>query len=185
MNRILFYPLISHALTSQRSDTRPTLSKSLFGLRTLLFLLICLLPGLLFAQKTTYRQPAYINNAYFSDKISQKGDNVQPLSVVKAFQTRSTGILGYFILDLVLTANGTHHFKVKILDQNGAQTTELVYPSVKVTPKDQLPMYTAAGTISGDLEPGLWFFKVYDQVNKKQTTLLGTFSIIIMNAKKN
>lgn len=146
--------------------------------------LFVFIPGILLAQsKEVYRQPAYINNAYFSDKISQKGENVQPLSIVKALQTRVNGVLGYFILDLILIQKGAHYIKVDILNQKGKKTSELLYPPVQVNKEDILPMYTAAGTISGDLESGLWFFRVQDQVNKGKWNELGTFSILVMEPK--
>lgn len=126
-----------------------------------------------------YRQSAYINNAYFSDKMSQDGKNAYPLNVVKTLQNRAAGVVGYFVLDLVLTSSGTHQFTVDILDQNGKKSTELLYPPVKVENKDEMPLYTAAGAISGNLEPGMWFFKVRDQVNSNQAEMLGTFGILI------
>ncbi|MBF0125890.1 MAG: hypothetical protein HQM02_01635 [Magnetococcales bacterium] len=137
------------------------------------------------AQPKVYRQPAYITNAYFSDKMSQKGETVHPLSVVKALQIRSNGVLGYFVLDLVLTAGGMHRFKVDILDQTGKAATALQFPPVQVQKKDLLPVYTAAGAISSELDSGLWFFKVYDQVNKGDWNLLGTFSVMVMDPRKD
>ena len=97
-----------------------------------------------------YRQPAYISNAYFSDKMSEEGDVVRPRSVAKALRARTTGVVGYFILDLVLTTQGTHLFKVNIINNAGEKTTDLIYAPVSAPPGEELPLYTAAGAISGE-----------------------------------
>ncbi len=128
-----------------------------------------------------YRQPAYISNAYFSDKMAEQGgETIQPMAVVKALRTRPTGVVGYFILDLILAHKGTHHLKVNIINQDGDKITDLVYAPV-ASPKDEtLPLYTAAGAISGDFSPGLWFFKVYDRVDRGNWQPLGAFSIMLL-----
>ncbi len=129
-----------------------------------------------------YRQPAYISNAYFSDKMAEQGgETIQPLAVVKALRTRPTGVVGYFILDLILAHKGTHHFKVNIINQDGEKITDLVYAPVKSTQAETLPLYTAAGAISGEFSPGLWFFKVYDRVGNGNWQPLGAFSIMLLD----
>ncbi|MBF0296441.1 MAG: hypothetical protein HQL96_14730 [Magnetococcales bacterium] len=135
-------------------------------------------------RQKAYRQPAYISNAYLSDRIAQKGESVQPLSVVKALQANINGVLGYFVLDVVLTVDGQHRLKVDILDDAGRAKAALQFPPVQVQKKDELPMYTAAGAISGEMEPGLWFFKVYDQVNKEDWKVVGIFGFMVMDPKK-
>ncbi|MBF0428737.1 MAG: hypothetical protein HQL94_07415 [Magnetococcales bacterium] len=146
---------------------------------------LLLLPGLVNAlPKQNFRQPAYISNAYFSDKMAQKGELAQPLSVIKALQLQSNGVLGYFMLDLILTESGTHHFKVDILNQDGDHSAEMVFPPVQVQKSDDLPMYTAAGTIAGSLGPGLCFFKVYDRLDKGPWEMLGVFGILITPSGK-
>ncbi|MBF0272547.1 MAG: hypothetical protein HQL98_10855 [Magnetococcales bacterium] len=132
----------------------------------------------------SYRQPAYISNAYFSDKMIRKGENMQPMSVVKALRAGSDKVAGYFVLDLVLISNGTHHVKVDILDQAGNLATRLDYPPIKAAKEDHLPMYTAVGTIGGKLPPGLWFFKVFDQLDKKGWETLGTQAILVVAPSK-
>ncbi|NGZ06343.1 MAG: hypothetical protein G8237_08295 [Magnetococcales bacterium] len=128
----------------------------------------------------SYRQPAYIANGYFSDKMVQKGEAMQPASVVKALRSGSQGVSGFFVLDLVLVVGGEHHFKVDILDQEGNLTTRLDYPPIQVTRDEPLPMYAAVGTISGKMAPGLWFFKVYDQLDRKVWKPLGTHAILVV-----
>ena len=130
-----------------------------------------------------YRQPAYISNAYFSDKMSEEGDVVRPRSVAKALRARTTGVVGYFILDLVLTTQGTHLFKVNIINNAGEKTTDLIYAPVSAPPGEELPLYTAAGAISGEFAPGIWFFKVYDRVDDGLWHHLGAFSIMILDPK--
>ncbi|MBF0212880.1 MAG: hypothetical protein HQM00_04850 [Magnetococcales bacterium] len=131
-------------------------------------------------REVNYRQPAYITNAYFSDKMTQKGETMQPRSVIKALRVSSEEVSGYFVLDLMLTSSGMHHVKVDILDHQGTLATRLDYPPIQATREEQLPMFTAAGTVAGDLAPGLWFFKVYDQVDKKEWENLGTFAIQVV-----
>lgn len=130
----------------------------------------------------SYRQPAYITNAYFSDKITEEENEVlRPLAVVKAFRSRSSGVVGYFILDLVLVKRGVHHFKVDIMNPGGKKVTDLVYSPVQLSKEGDLPLYTAAGSISGNFPPGIWFFKVFDRVNNGTWSALGTFSIMILD----
>lgn len=134
------------------------------------------------AEKASFRQPAYISNAYFSDKMVEQGDAVQPTSVVKALKPRSRGVAGYFILDLVLTRSGSHHFKVNVIDGKGDKATDLDFPPVQAKQDDQLPLYTAASGLSGAFFPGLWFFKVYDQLDGGLWEHLGTFSIMMIGS---
>ncbi|HIJ84146.1 MAG: Sporulation domain protein [Magnetococcales bacterium] len=131
-------------------------------------------------EKGPLRQPAYISNAYFSDKMVEQGDVVQPTSVVKALKPRSRGVAGYFILDLVLTSSGSHHFKVNIINHKGDKVTDLDFPPVQARQDDTLPLYTAAGGLSGAFFPGLWFFKVFDQLDGGEWDHLGTFSIMMI-----
>ena len=133
------------------------------------------------AQGGNYRQPAYISNAYFSDKMAEQGDSIQPMAVVKALRTRPSGVVGYFILDLILAHKGTHHFKVNIINQEGEKITDLVYAPVESPKSEILPLYTAAGAISGEFTPGLWFFKVYDRVDNGNWQPLGAFSIMLLD----
>ncbi len=126
-----------------------------------------------------YRQPAYISNAYFSDEIAKDGEQIQPLTVIKSLHTRDSGEVGYFILDLVLTHPGRHEFKVNILNKSGNKVMELTFPKVKAPKKSRLPLYTAVGSISGKVYPGLWFFKVYDRVNSSMWHRIGVFAITI------
>jgi hypothetical protein len=135
-------------------------------------------------EKNVYRQPAYISNAYFSDKIAKEGELIQPLTIMKALQTRSSGEIGYFILDLILTHPGRHEFKVNILDKSGKKVMDLTYPQVEASKDNIYPLYTAVGSISGKVHPGLWFFKVYDRVNKGMWHRLGIFAITILASEK-
>ncbi|MBF0455367.1 MAG: hypothetical protein HQL72_11205 [Magnetococcales bacterium] len=132
----------------------------------------------------SYRQPAYISNGYFSDKMMAEGDSVQSLSIVKALQSQQSGVIGYFILDLILTRSGQHEFKVNILNEAGVKKTELVYPQVKASKASPFPLYTAVGSLSGEIDPGIWFFKVYDRVDQAMWQQLGTFSIMVLPSEE-
>ncbi|MBF0628515.1 MAG: hypothetical protein HQL91_09900 [Magnetococcales bacterium] len=174
-----------HPRSSRSSATRTVDEHSWRRVWPWLALLGCLLvldPVLARAKAPkSYRQPAYIANAYFSDRMTQKGEGaMQPMSVVKSLRAGSEGVAGYFVLDLVLTASGTHHFKVDILDQEGTVATRLDYPPVKASREEQFPLYAAVGTLSGKLAPGLWFLKVYDQLDKHGWEHLGIFGIQVV-----
>jgi hypothetical protein len=150
-----------------------------------LALLLCLLLPPTIAQAKSsknsgYRQPAYISNAYFSDKIAKVGELTQPLTVIKALQNRKVGEVGYFIMDLILTHNGRHEFRVNILDKSGKKVSELNYPKVKAPKDSPYPLFTAVGSISNDIPSDhFWFFKVYDRVNGGVWHRLGIFAISI------
>ncbi|MBF0380576.1 MAG: hypothetical protein HQL69_06135 [Magnetococcales bacterium] len=127
-----------------------------------------------------YRQPAYISNAYFSDKVAKVGELIQPLTVIKSIQSKSSGEVGYFIMDLILTHDGRHEFKVNILNKSGKKVSELNYPKVKAPKDSPYPLFTAVGSISNNIPlDGLFFFKVYDRVNGGVWHRLGIFAISI------
>ncbi|MBF0383335.1 MAG: hypothetical protein HQL69_20135 [Magnetococcales bacterium] len=131
--------------------------------------------------KSSYRQPAYVSNAYFSEKMTERDSQIQPLAVVKALQTRTSGVVGYFILDLILTHPGKHEFKVNIINRSGEKITDLSYPMISAPKNGSFPLYTAVGSISGEVYPGIWFFKVYDRVNGTAWQNIGTFAIMILD----
>lgn len=132
------------------------------------------------SQAAKYRQPAYITNTYFSDKIVEDDDGViRPLSVVKALRHRSSGVVGYLILDLMLVKRGVHRFKVDIITPRGKKISELAFAPVQHTKRGDNPIYTAAGAVSGNFAPGVWFFKVFDRVNNGNWVALATLSITI------
>lgn len=131
-----------------------------------------------------YRQSAYISNAYFSDQIAKDGDLIEPLTVVKALQSQSSPVVGYFILDLILTQAGHHEFKVNVLNKAGRKVTDLTYPQVEAINDGSYPLYRAVGSISDALYSGLWFFKVYDRVNGGTWHRLGTFAVTILVAEE-
>ncbi|MBF0401511.1 MAG: hypothetical protein HQL90_12185 [Magnetococcales bacterium] len=129
-----------------------------------------------------FRQPAYITNAYFSDHITAGEDGaVRPLSVVKALRNHPTEPLGHLILDLMLVTPGLHHLRVDILNQQGNKVGGLHYPPVQSVKQGDLPLYTAASPITGNFSAGLWFFKVFDQVNNGTWYALDTFSIVVLD----
>lgn len=162
--------------------TNQTITTYFAALLTGATLLICLFSSPATAQaNNSYRQPAYVSNAYFSEKMAEKDSQIQPLSVVKALQTRSSGVVGYFILDLILTQPGNHEFKVNIINKTGQKITDLTYPMIAAPQTGSFPLYTAVGSISGEVYPGIWFFKVYDRVNGTAWQNLGTFAIMILD----
>ena len=157
---------------------------SLSGMSSFLIFVSLVSSGLLDAAPS-YRQPAYITNAYFSDKMTEEENELlRPLAVVKALRSRTSGVVGYLVLDLLLIEQGEHHFKVNILNPQGDKVTDLVYPPVRVSKPGDLPLYTAAGAVSGSFYPGVWFFKVFDQVDSDHWVALGTFSIMVLDMEK-
>ena len=153
-------------------------------MRFFLFFVGLISSGLLHAA-SSFRQPAYITNAYFSDKMTEEENELlRPLAVVKALRSRTSGVVGYLVLDLLLVDQGEHHFKVNILNPQGEKVTDLVYPPVHVSKQGDLPLYTAAGAVSGSFYPGIWFFKVFDQVDSNNWSALGTFSIMVLDMEQ-
>ncbi|MBF0448558.1 MAG: hypothetical protein HQL67_10180 [Magnetococcales bacterium] len=170
-------------MISSSSSPRP--KARFIGLFLTLSLLLILTPhGADSASVRKYRKPAYISNAYFSDKMSETKDQIQPLSIVKALEAQTDGVIGYFVLDLILTQSGSHNFKVNILNQAGDKVTDLTFPQVEAPKESVFPLYTAAGSVSGDIHPGLWFFKVYDRVDSDVWHSLGTFSIMVVSPEE-
>ncbi|MBF0371659.1 MAG: hypothetical protein HQL52_19660 [Magnetococcales bacterium] len=148
------------------------------GIAMVLAVTLLILPSL--AQAGKYRQPAYITNLYFSDKMAREGEFVRPLAVVKALRPRPSGTVGYVILDLLLVDPGVHHFKINILDNKAKKVTELAFEGVAMPKGGALPLFTAAGAVSGAFTPGVWFFKVYDQVDQGPWKALGTFAVTVI-----
>ena len=133
----------------------------------------------------SFRQPAYMTNAYFSDQISEQADgSVRPMSAVKALRNHPSGLLGYLILDLMLVKQGAHSFRVEIIDQQGEKVGELTYPPVQAPKEGSVPLYTIATPITGLFSPGLWFFKVFDQLNSGTWYALDTFGVMVLDPVK-
>lgn len=132
-----------------------------------------------------FRQSVYITNAYFSDQVAEgKEGTIQPLSVVKALQNRPSGPLGYLILDLMLVTPGTHTFRIDILDQQSKRVDTLHYPPIHATQQGKLPLYTATNPILGHFPAGLWFFKIFNQINYGTWRALDTLSIVVLETEK-
>lgn len=132
-----------------------------------------------------FRQPVYITNAYFSDQIAEgKEGAIQPLSVVKALKNRPSGPLGYLILDLMLVTPGTHTLRIDIINQQGKQVDTLRYPPITTAKQDAFPLYTATNPISGTYSAGLWFFKLFDQINNGTWYAVDTFSIVVLDTEQ-
>ena len=156
--------------------------------RLLLLVCVVLTVGALFyalplSAEPNYRQPAYITNAYFSDKMTEEESAVlRPLAVVKTLNSRSSGVMANLILDLMPIKAGVHHFKVHILNPEGEKMTDLTYPPVQVAAGETPSLYTVIGAVSGQFSPGAWFFKVFDQVNEGKWLGLGTFAIMVRDS---
>ncbi|MEO5377857.1 MAG: hypothetical protein H7832_08780 [Magnetococcus sp. DMHC-6] len=153
-------------------------SKKFFVAWGVVWVVLLGLPTLSWAGK--YRQPAYLINTYFSDKVAQGETGVKPISVVKAFQLRSGKVTGYFVLDLLLADPGTHLFQVDIIDAKGSKITTLSFDPVQMPNEGVLPIFTAAGAVSGAFASGIWFFKVMDTLDKSAPSTLGTYAIQVL-----
>lgn len=175
-------------MTHRPGSHRPAVSIGIFSTSLgicLILLVTCLLSPRWAQAAPNFRQPAYITNAYFSDKIEEEENKgVRPLAVVKALRSRSSGVLGYLILDLVLIKEGLHHFKVSIINPQGDKVTDLTYPPVEKKGGTPYPLYTAAAAASGNFPPGIWFFKVWDRVNDGTWFALDTFSVMVIDPDK-
>lgn len=157
--------------------------------REILLLCLTVALGMLLATSAqasaSFRQPAYITNAYFSDQISEQADgSIRPVSAVKALRNHPSGLLGYLILDLMLVKRGAHSFRVEIIDQQGEKVGDLTYPPVEAATEGNVPLYTIATPITGFFSPGLWFFKVFDRLNNGTWYALDTFGAMVLDPEK-
>ncbi|MBF0154433.1 MAG: SPOR domain-containing protein [Magnetococcales bacterium] len=141
---------------------------------TLFFACMLMLPWL--ALGGIGDQGAFITNAYFSDKLVEVGEVLRPSSVVSVLPSNVSGVNGYFIMDVAFVELGTHQLQIDILDRNSKKIADIAYDPVKVQDKDHI--YTVVGSVAGEFPSGWLFFKVFDQVNRKERQHLSTFYIM-------
>ncbi|MBF0096994.1 MAG: hypothetical protein HQM04_10535 [Magnetococcales bacterium] len=130
------------------------------------------------------RQPAYVSNGYFAEQLQQNEPKTpQAQSVVKSLRNRSSGTLGYLLVDLMLLKPGQHQLRVDVLNQQGDKAGELPFPEMAPVTAGRLPLYTAAVPIAGRFTEGLWFFKILDQVDHGTWYALATLAITVLEAE--
>ncbi|MBF0309883.1 MAG: SPOR domain-containing protein, partial [Magnetococcales bacterium] len=122
--------------------------------------------------------PAYITNAYFSDRLVQDDDSIKPSAVINVLKAYQTGTMGYFIMDVVLGEPGVHRFFIEVSNQEGEILTKLNFDPVTGGQKEE-NLYTVVGAVAGSLPPGMLNFKVFDRVEQQPARALNTFNILI------
>ncbi|MBF0183818.1 MAG: hypothetical protein HQM06_05445 [Magnetococcales bacterium] len=146
------------------------------------FLLAWLCMAQAWAEKSVpqFRQPAYISNAYFADQLREStAGQMQPRAILRALRASSSGPLGHLVLDLIPVKPGRHHLRVDVLNQQGEKAGEFSFPEMVVLQRGELPLYTASVPISGQFAAGVWFFKIYDQVDHGTWYALDTLAILV------
>ncbi|MCW8943150.1 MAG: hypothetical protein OQL27_00165 [Sedimenticola sp.] len=122
-----------------------------------------------------YRQPAYLTNLYFANKLQQEGGFVQPDKVFNKLKASDKDVGAYVVLNLVVD-KGEHQVEVDILDKNGTLFDKLKFEPVLANQDDWT--YTATGQFGGELPEGGIFFKVYDSHEGGVKEVIGTFRLM-------
>ncbi|WP_130472996.1 hypothetical protein, partial [Candidatus Magnetaquicoccus inordinatus] len=65
------------------------------------------------------RQPAYISNAYFTERLQEDAQGRLRSTPLHALSYRASGELGYLVLDLILVKPGRHQLRVELFTQQG------------------------------------------------------------------
>ena len=137
-----------------------------------LILLFALLSSASWAQR--YRQPAYVTNAYFTNRLIQQGDYLRPEHIINVIRAEFEQTKGHFVLELIAD-KGTHVFSIDLLDRQGKKFGSRLFPETVADKHDfSVSVNLAYG---GKLPVGGIFFKVYDQHNGGNKVGLGTFRV--------
>ncbi|MBF0626436.1 MAG: SPOR domain-containing protein, partial [Magnetococcales bacterium] len=124
----------------------------------------------------TPEEPAYITNAYFSNKLVAQDNVLRPSAVVSVLPANLPGVSGYFIMDVVLVQAGSHQFQIDILDRNRKKIADMAYDPVQSEGRDHV--FTVVGSVAGKFPAGWLFFKVYDQLQGQPRRHISTFYIM-------
>ncbi|MEG3639711.1 SPOR domain-containing protein [Magnetococcus sp. PR-3] len=138
----------------------------------MLALVLVMLPIKSMAQE----QPAFITNAYFADKLEVKDDLVKPNTLVSVLPAQNPGMVGYFVMDVLLAQKGKHMFEIDIVDGNRRKVADMAYDPVQAMDTEHI--YTVVGSVAGSFPPGWLYFKVYDRFNGGPRIHISTFSIM-------
>jgi len=133
------------------------------------------LPSSHVAEAGRYRQPAYVTNAYFTNKLISEGNQSRPDHIVNVVRARYKDTRGYLVLDLIID-KGTHFISIDLLDNEGRKFETHDFPRAIADKNDfilSLNLY-----YGGDLPDGGIFFKLFDKFENKGKTALGTFRIL-------
>jgi len=142
--------------------------------RLLLVITLCLglLPASGWAKR--YRQPAYVTNAYFTNRLVQQGDYLRPEHIINVIRASYPGTKGHFVIELIVD-QGAHIFSIELLDKQGKKFDSHNFPEAMADKHDfNISVNLAYG---GELPEGGIFFKVYDRHNGQERAELGTFRI--------
>lgn len=141
-------------------------------------ILIVMLIGILSATEIEagkYRQPAYVTNAYFTNRITNNEGRIKPDTIINVIRAGHENTHGNMVLDL-LADRGTHHFSIELLDSTGKMFEKHDFPPAAAN-KDNF-VISLNLKYGGDLPDNGIFFKLHDQFNRKGKMIIGTFRIL-------
>ncbi|MEO5365213.1 MAG: SPOR domain-containing protein [Magnetococcus sp. WYHC-3] len=124
------------------------------------------------------QQPAFITNAYFSDGLIREDNVLKPNAVISVLRAHQSGIVGYFIMDVLTTVPGRHIIEIDILDKEGHKLADMAYDPIIARGGEDDALYTVVSAVAGAFPPGWLFFKVYDRVDQRPRIPLSTFNIM-------
>ncbi|OGQ94628.1 MAG: hypothetical protein A2521_06300 [Deltaproteobacteria bacterium RIFOXYD12_FULL_57_12] len=133
------------------------------------FLLLAATP----AFALNYKQPAFISNLYFCNNLVQKGNSLQPDTVVSTIAANDPKAAVHLVVDLVGN-KGVHNLEVELLDMNGVQLPiTLKFKPWSAANDDSI--FRLTNRLAGTFPAGGIFLKVYDTLDNGNKTLLGVF----------
>lgn len=139
--------------------------------------LIILVPLLLTAfglQAGKYRQPAYVTNAYFTNRLVQQSGTTRPDHIISTIRSEFSFSRGHFVVDL-LADKGRHQIEIQMLDTDGKVFDKHALEGTLAEKDNSLISINLV--YGADLPDGGIFLKIIDQHEGKPAVTLGTFRI--------
>ncbi len=125
-----------------------------------------------------YRQPAYVTNAYFTNRILQQANSARPDHIINTIRSEYALSRGHFIVDL-LADKGSHQIEIQLLDAEGKIFDKHEFAE---TTADKNNFLISINLVYGsNLPSGGIFLKILDSHNGKAASILGTFRIFTEN----
>ena len=121
-----------------------------------------------------YRQPAYVTNVYFTNKLITQNNIQRPDHIINIIRADHDTARGYFVLDLIVD-KGTHFLSVELLDSQGKKFDNHDFHKA-VADKHDYNISINLG-YGGKLPAGGIFFKVFDRHDDTPRSNIGTFRI--------
>ena len=146
--------------------------------RSSLLILVALLASLFTPsdiEAGRYRQPAYVTNAYFTNRIIKSEDRIKPDAIINVIRADYQDTHGYMVLDLVAD-KGNHKFSIDLMDNASKVFEKHDFPPA-VADKNNF-VISLNLHYGGNLPDGGIFFRVNDQFESRGKTVIGTFRIL-------